>query len=106
MLLFYVLPLYIASKNREKRSYWEIPMAAQTFALFTLLLVFVSVALGPTLYIFFGFSSNQDSLGYAITPFIEMLLAIYPIYIIMREERKEQLIERSMSHLDSWNSQS
>lgn len=55
VLLFYVLPLYIASKIREKRSYWEIPMAAQTFALFTLLLVLVSTALGPTLYILFGF---------------------------------------------------
>lgn len=28
VLLFNVLPLYIASKIREKRSYWEIPMAA------------------------------------------------------------------------------
>lgn len=28
VLLFYVLPLYICSKIRERRAYWEIPMAA------------------------------------------------------------------------------
>ena len=28
VLLFDVLPLYTASKIRERRSYWEIPMAA------------------------------------------------------------------------------
>jgi hypothetical protein len=28
VLMFYVLPLYICSKIREKRAYWEIPMAA------------------------------------------------------------------------------
>lgn len=28
VLLFYVLPLYIASRIREQRAYWEIPMAA------------------------------------------------------------------------------
>lgn len=33
VLVFYVLPLYITAKEREKHSYFEIPMAAQILAI-------------------------------------------------------------------------
>jgi len=84
VLLFYVLPLYIASKIREKKAYWEIPMAAQTFAVFTILLVIISTAVGPLFYYMFGFEKNRDKVGYIITPLVFLLSAIYPIYILFK----------------------
>ena len=90
VLLFYVLPLYISSRLREKRAYWEIPMAAQTFALFELLLVLVSKTISPIFYAMFGFTNHYGfRVGMVVTPLIFLLIAIYPIYHLMREERKE-----------------
>lgn len=83
VLLFYVLPLYISSKLREKRAYWEIPMAAQTFALFELLLILVSEAISPLAFIIFGFKNQLNlSIGIVITALIFLLIAIYPIYYL------------------------
>ena len=83
VLLFYVLPLYISSKLREKRAYWEIPMAAQTFALFELLLILVSEVISPLAFIIFGFKNQLNlSIGIVITALIFLLIAIYPIYYL------------------------
>jgi hypothetical protein len=83
VLLFYVLPLYISSKLREKRAYWEIPMAAQTFALFELLLILVSEAISPLAFIIFGFNNQLNlSIGIVVTALIFLLIAIYPIYYL------------------------
>ena len=83
VLLFYGLPLYISSKLREKRAYWEIPMAAQTFALFELLLILVSEAISPLAFIIFGFKNQLNlSIGIVVTALIFLLIAIYPIYYL------------------------
>ncbi len=90
VLLFYVLPLYISSKLREKRAYWEIPMAAQTFAMFELLLYVVSNIFSPIFFEMFGFSNKYGfRVGMVIVPLIFLIIAIYPIYHLLREERKE-----------------
>lgn len=90
VLLFYVLPLYISSRLREKRAYWEIPMAAQTFALFELLLYIVSKVISPIFFAMFGFTNQYEfRVGMIITPLIFLIIAIYPIYHLLREERKE-----------------
>ena len=65
-------------------------MAAQTFALFELLLILVSEAISPLAFIIFGFKNQLNlSIGIVVTALIFLLIAIYPIYYLWQEERKE-----------------
>jgi len=58
-------------------------MAAQTFALFELLLILVSEAISPMAFIIFGFNDETKlSIGIVITALIFLLIALYPMYYL------------------------
>lgn len=43
ILVYYVLPLYVTAKEREKHSYFEIPMAAQIFAMVNVIKILLAI---------------------------------------------------------------
>ena len=58
-------------------------MAAQTFALFELLLILVSEAISPIAYIIFGFKNQVNlTIGIVTVALLFLIIAIYPIYYL------------------------
>lgn len=82
ILIFVVLPLYVTAKEREKHSFFEIPMAAQIFSM----LNSMQILLGMFVSSIFNLLPVNDPLFSQVIPCLFFMAALIPLLPRVKKE--------------------